>query len=935
MDGTSSSSSDDIMLDRLLGLIMEARARTQTDPFGNPILWVSLVISRQLDRAELDLPTLERLVRHLRDQAFRDRARRLATYVGSIDPAASAAAMARLAHRLARPDPAEPPIPFAQFRDLMERTRFAAVFTAHPTFANPPQVSDALARLASGTLTEVPAFKTHRPGQITLEDEFQQASRAISHGRDALDRLAGALLAEAETCWPDRWTACVPHPVVLSSWVGYDTDGRTDIAWYDTLRFRLRMKHAQLARIAGQLAAIPGTHALVTRIESAATEVASQIAAAPNRADPDQIADFAARLVGRRDVALTSVEPLLPDFAALIAAATPPEKRALAVIRAGLVGHGMALAHTHVRLNSTQIHNAVRQRLGLTDPPEDPSRRRALLGAINAALDAVHPVPVDFGALLAEQGSAARLMMTVAQIAKHIDADIPVRFLIAETESGYTLLAALYLARLFGVERHIEISPLFETAEALEHGQRVLEEALRSPHWRAYLKWSGRLCLQFGYSDSGRYVGQLAASYLIERLRMKIAETLARHGVTDVEVVLFDTHGESIGRGAHPRALADRLKYLAPTVARRALGLAKIPVREESAFQGGDGYLLFGSPELALATVARLAEHAFAIIPPPGSDPVYWDPDFAADFFAAVGQGMQALVEDPGYAAMLGAFGPALLDKTGSRPSARQKDGLGGPTTLRHPSELRAIPNNAILQQLGWCANTLHGLGSAASRHPEAFMDLKQTSRRFGRAIDLAEHGLRHSDIDVLRAIIACFDPSTWFDRAGHSRYPESRRQALMQVAEGVERLGLAAATRAMFHRIQADYLALQNVWRDAPAMSTRECLLHVLRLTLIGRIWLLETQIPDFAPRFGLTRDDLRARILRLDIPESLRFLAEVFPYAVDSAVDRDFSEPPGPREGFSYAREHTEIFEPMRRAFELVREIGVAITHEVGAFG
>ena len=118
-------------------------------------------------------------------------------------------------------------------------------------------------------------------------------------------------------------------------------------------------------------------------------------------------------------------------------------------------------------------------------------------------------------------------MMTVAQIVKHVDSSMPVRFLIAETETGYTLLAALWLARLFGVERHIEISPLFETAEALEHGATVLEEALRSPHYRAYLQSTGRLALQFGYSDSGRYVGQLAASYLIERLRLKIGQTLA------------------------------------------------------------------------------------------------------------------------------------------------------------------------------------------------------------------------------------------------------------------------------------------------------------------------------------------------------------------------------------------------------------------------
>ena len=171
-----------------------------------------------------------------------------------------------------------------------------------------------------------------------------------------------------------------------------------------------------------------------------------------------------------------------------IAAPDEPRSWRCAVARAGLVSHGLALAHTHTRLNAAQIHNVVRQRLGIADPPEDPAHRRALFSAINAALDAVQPVAVDFGALLVEQASAARLMMTVAQIVKHVDGSVPVRFLIAETETGYTLLAALWLARLFGVERHIEISPLFETAEALEQGATVLEEALRSPHYRAYLQ---------------------------------------------------------------------------------------------------------------------------------------------------------------------------------------------------------------------------------------------------------------------------------------------------------------------------------------------------------------------------------------------------------------------------------------------------------------
>ena len=916
----------------LLALTGQMRERHDEDPFGNPVLTVALAISRRIDRGELTETDIEALVRRLRDTAFADRAARIAAYVGGVDLAANGEALATLAARLVRPDPADSPVPLATFRALTERPRFAAVFTAHPTFGLPEPVGRALAEAASNRPTGE-SFASHRNTGITLEAEFVQALAAITHGRDALDRLTGAVLAAARETWPGRWTEMLPAPVILATWVGYDTDGRTDIGWWDTLRLRLRMKRLQLARVQAQAAAVPAGAAAAERAAAAVAAVETALDCCPSGPDPRQIAAFAHALIDTREAALATPEPLDALLADAIARAPAADRMALAIARAGLCSHGLSLAHTHVRLNSAQLHNVVRQRLGLADPPEDASRRRALLGAINAALDDVQPIPVDFGGLLAEGASAARLMMTVAQIVKHIDAATPVRFLIAETESGYTLLAALWLARLFGIERHIEISPLFETAEALEHGARVLDEALRSPHWRAYLRATGRLALQFGYSDSGRYVGPLAATYLIERLRLKAAEALTRHGLTDIEIVLFDTHGESVGRGAHPGSLAARLDYLSPPMTRRALSQAGIAVREESAFQGGDGYLLFGTPELALASVARIAEHAFAASPE-ASDPIYDEPDFSADFFAACRAGMAELVEDAGYAGLLGAFGPALLDPSGSRPSARQTDGMGGPPTIRHPRELRAIPNNAILHQIGWLANTLQGLGSAAARHPETYAELAAASPRFRLALDLPAHALAHADLDVLRAVVDTLDPGMWLDRAAHARLP-GRRQALVAVARALERLDLWAKAQAMFRRIQADHVALRAAWPDAPRMQVRELLLHALRLALIHRLWLLATAIPDFSPRHGVTRAALEARILRLDIPPALKLLGDVFPPAPDPAADLDYAEPRAPHVSAAYAREHAEIFQPIDRLFAIVREISTAITHEVGALG
>ena len=142
----------------------------------------------------------------------------------------------------------------------------------------------------------------------------------------------------------------------------------------------------------------------------------------------------------------------------------------LAVLRAELANFGLGMAHTHARLNATQIHNAIRREIGMESAPDDPSRRRSYTAAVNALLDAVEPATINFGSLLHESASGTRLMMLVAQMLKYVDATTPVRFLIAECETSFTLLAALYFAKLFGIADRVEISPLFETRKALERG---------------------------------------------------------------------------------------------------------------------------------------------------------------------------------------------------------------------------------------------------------------------------------------------------------------------------------------------------------------------------------------------------------------------------------------------------------------------------------
>ncbi|TPW34834.1 phosphoenolpyruvate carboxylase [Oecophyllibacter saccharovorans] len=888
---------------------------------------------------------LENLVRELRDRNFEGRAQALRRYI-DLDGAPPTQRLKDVAAQL---------VGQADEPQALNQARIAAVFTAHPTFALADNVYALLSRKAADPQTVIPQLPTHRrPGPPTLPEELGLALQAITRGRDALDVLNREILLAGHKRWPEA--TLTPAPVLLASWVGFDTDGRNDIGWWDTIRIRLELKCAQLERLADQLEACGVTDsALGQRVLTALEASRKQHAACPrssagSQVNPEAIAGFARQLIALEKTALLDARELAPLFTQTRQALSEERKLQLDTARAGFMAHGLGLSHMHTRLNAAQIYNVARTRLGLTDDPTLPSQRRVLLSRIDEAMTDLKPVPVDFGGLLVEPSAAARLMMTMAQILKHIDAGSPIRFLIAETESGYTLLATLWLARLFGIQDHqIDISPLFETESALENGETILEEAFRSRHWRDYLRANGKLSLQFGYSDSGRYVGQLAAGTLVERLRLRALALLREHGMEDVSLLMFDTHGESIGRGAHPFSLRERLGYFSPPHTRSALKKAGIPCRIESAFQGGDGYTLFGNEALAQATIATLAEFACDFssdeddisktmaleskVLPASEDPLYERPDFAVDFFSTIALKMGDLIDDPGYTALLSAFGPALIDKTGSRPSARQSD-TATVTRITHPGQIRAIPNNAILQQLGWWANVVHGMGEAAQRHPESFAQLRANSQRFRQQMDFARQALAHSDLDVLRSTVQHLDPGTWLDRAANCENEEQRAHYLA-IAQGLEDLKFWQHLPAMFRSIQRDHIALRSAWPEAPRMAAEEKLLHAVRFALMERIWRLSTRIPYFGPRGTITREAIATLVLCLDIPRALSLLEDLFPITAPSIVDLDFGEPGGAAMAQGFVREHEEIFRPLQRAFDLLREVGIAVMHANHSFG
>ena len=881
--------SDDLVLseaarldDQLSERLETDRRQSASDPFTNPFLRFALNLSQRIERQDVALAELERLVQDLTCAAFDGRAARLAAYMGPCDPLKITADLQLMFERLA--DLGD----FPAYAEAIGAAPFGLVLTGHPTFALRKDLSVILVELATGwdaqgarlsdadreARRKVVAETVHEPPQpLTLETEHLWSVDALTSATDALETIHRVAIAVGRRRWPDLWTQLSPRLITLATWVGFDQDGRVDVTWQVSCQKRLELKRLALQRRGASLAALRGGAAgpwggalagIAARLQVAAATVSGQLQALASAAkDPSALPAFAKAMVEGREDALIEAEDLEAAIAtALDVAPDDDAKESLLVLRAGLRAQGVSLAHIHVRLNAGQLHNAVRRQVRLRTAPTDPANRRSYFAAIERLIAEAEPTRINFGDLAEEPASARRLMMTIAQMAKFIDASTPVRFLIAETEAGFTLLTALYFARLFGVEQVVEISPLFETEEAFERGEKVIEEALRSPQFRAHLQSHGRLAIEFGFSDSGRFIGQMAATFRIERLRLRLALLLEDQGLGDLEVVFFNTHGESIGRGGHPASLADRFRYAAPPRNRAEFAARGIRIKEEDAFQGGEGYLPLLTPTAALATLSTALSTVLVPDPEADNDLIYDDPNFAAEFFATIQQKFSSLVADPDYAALVGLFATHLLPKAGSRPTQRQSGDGGAPRRLQSVSELRAIPNNGVLQQLGYFANTLFGVGSAAEKDVESYTAMREGSARFRRALDMTQAAYQSSDLQVVRAYAATLEPALWLDRATVDRRIIWDRYA----RDVAERANLGDALARVLRRLQSEDLSLdRTLAQDDTPQRRRLLLLHGVRIGLIQRIATLAVQFPDFNPRGEITRAALQERLMRL----------------------------------------------------------------------
>ncbi|MEM9377821.1 MAG: phosphoenolpyruvate carboxylase, partial [Pseudomonadota bacterium] len=504
------------------------------------------------------------------------------------------------------------------FKSLMETPLGGVVFTAHPTFALSPDIRAAFAAYVSDpsvTRAEALRMAVRADGRIwsksiSLLGEHEEVQTTLAHAQTALLAYARTVLTVARDAFPDQWRSlrlCVP---TLASWVGYDLDGRTDIHWSQSFALRLQEKAVQLSRYVGDLGTLSdqasgatkaALEALGERLDAAAklTEAEAEIFS-EDLTQPDNLVLAANQLTDRQADRVVHSAPIVDELNA-IAAAEPSDDLASEVLALAAKVDALKLgtARIHLRLNAEQIRTVISRDLRLETENRDLGR--SALKKLSELASVKQALNVNFADLFLEQSTARRQFMMCAQLLKHIDADSTIRFLIAESENPATVMGALYLARQYGVDHQLDISPLFETPEALETGGRFIEQLLNEPEYIAYLNQRGYLSVQLGFSDAGRFIGQVSADMAIERIHNLISRAVAKTD-TGLSLLIFNTHGESMGRGAWPGSFDQRFDHLLSHWTREQSRARGVPLRHEVSFQGGDGYLHFANSELAAAT---------------------------------------------------------------------------------------------------------------------------------------------------------------------------------------------------------------------------------------------------------------------------------------------------------------------------------------------
>ncbi|MBR59350.1 MAG: phosphoenolpyruvate carboxylase [Myxococcales bacterium] len=480
---------------------------------------------------------------------------------------------------------------------IIRSMRVVPVFTAHPTESHrrtlllkdqriaralvdridpakllPRENQAALARIKEEVAT---AWQTEEFLRIRPEvaDEVEQTAFYLS---DAIYRVLPALYDQIHTAFQKTYgsdiTEKINKPVLtFASWVGGDMDGNPKVG-ADTISatlFRhreliLRRYRAELEDLFGRfshsLSRVDIATDLRNRISNYETEMPAILDTISPRYRDMPYRVFLSYVAARVDAtradaehAYSSPEELLSDLHCIEESLSEHrgehagQHRILRLIRR-VQTFGFHLATLDVRQDALMHRTVVGHLLGAEGFLEmDREQRTALLEA--ALADPAH-TPSNI-----EQPEVVQALAVIHAIKDGLQrfgkrAVGP--YIISMAQGPDDALALLYLAKVGGLEDEngctpLDVAPLFETVNDLQHGPATMAALFDNPVYRDHLKARGdHQVIMLGYSDSNKDSGFVASRWALYQAQIGLSETCrdAKIGNT-----LFHGRGGTVSRG--------------------------------------------------------------------------------------------------------------------------------------------------------------------------------------------------------------------------------------------------------------------------------------------------------------------------------------------------------------------------------------------------
>jgi phosphoenolpyruvate carboxylase len=525
--------------------------------------------------------------------------------------------------------------------ELLKKIQIEPVFTAHPTESARRTMLRKNQRIAALLLDRLDPTLTPQEQRVNLSrirTELTTAWQTEDHPRERLtvaDEREHVVFYLAEILYrivPEFYDEVaealsklygvaadsleLPRLVRFGTWVGGDMDGNPDVH-AKTIRETLARQQQviinsyfsecqNLAQLLSQSASRSGVlPELSQRIELYATLIPGALGITPIRHDRMPYRVFLGQIGERlrltydaRPNAYEGPQQFLRDLR-LIAASLKANKGFHAgwgnvqrLIRR-VETFGFHLATLDLRQTAETHHRVIGQ--GLDDPDwmaRTPAVRHDLL---------VQAIERDAGVRVELDALGRRTLGVfegILQARHRYGPDAIGYYVVSGTTGADDVLAPLLLARWAEAydrktgEVAVDIAPLFESVDALEHCGVVMRTLLGDPLYRRHLEARGRTqCALIGYSDSNKESGICAARLAAFRAQAELSAALA---AANEHHVIFHARGGSIARGG---SRIDTLVRTAP--AGTVNGVLRLTEQGEVINQG------YGLRPIAMRTLER------------------------------------------------------------------------------------------------------------------------------------------------------------------------------------------------------------------------------------------------------------------------------------------------------------------------------------------